>query len=178
MQIEVQFEAETVWLSQQQMANLFGKGRSTVTEHIRNVFREGELMESEVCRKFRHTNQHGAIKGKTQEREVTYYNLDVIISIGYRVKSKQGTQFRIWATSKLKELLVQGYVLNEKRLAQKNQELKVLKDGIQILNRALQNKPTTNRNEWLLNFASGLSLLDDYSYPFGGISKKELRPKC
>ena len=133
MQIEVQFEAETVWLSQQQMATLFGKGRSTITEHIRNVFKEGELTESMVCRKFRHTTQHGAIKGKTQQKEVTYYNLDVIISVGYRVKSKQGTQFRIWATSKLKELLVQGYVLNEKRLAQKDQELKVLKDGICLL---------------------------------------------
>lgn len=88
----------------------------------------------------------------------------MIISVGYRVNTKQGTQFRIWATSKLKELLVQGYVLNEKRLAQKDQELKVLKDGIHILNRALQNKPVNNTSAWLLNFAKGLSLLDDYDH--------------
>ena len=112
MQIEVQFEKDTVWLSQQQMATLFGKGRSTIAEHIQNVFNEKELIATMVCRKFRHTTRHGAIKGKTQEKEVTYYNLDVIISVGYRVKSKQGTQFRIWATSKLKELLVKGYAIN------------------------------------------------------------------
>ena len=163
MQIEVQFEKDTVWLSQQQMATLFGKGRSTIAEHIQNVFNEKELIATMVCRKFRHTTRHGAIKGKTQEKEVTYYNLDVIISVGYRVKSKQGTQFRIWATSKLKELLVKGYAINQKRLAQKEQELKVLKDGIHILKRAWSNQPTDAKG-WLESFARGLSLLDDYDH--------------
>ena len=96
-QIIVQFEQETVWLTQAQMAELFGKGRTTITEHINNVFTEGELVEEVVCRDSRHTTQHGAIKGKSQSKDVKYYNLDVIISVGYRVKSKQGTQFRIWA---------------------------------------------------------------------------------
>lgn len=99
-------EDETVWLTQEQMAHLFGKGRSTITEHIQNVFSEGELDEKVVCRNFRHTTQHGAIPDKTQEVTTKYYNLDVIISVGYRVKSSQGTQFRIWATQRLKEYII------------------------------------------------------------------------
>ena len=103
IKIDVRLEDETVWLTQEQMAVLFGKGRSTITEHISNVFKEGELQEIVVCREFRHTTQHGAIEGKTQEKSVKHYNLDVVISVGYRVKSVQGTQFRIWATQRLKE---------------------------------------------------------------------------
>ncbi len=110
-QINVQFEEEMVWLTQAQMAELFNKGRTTITEHINNIFKEGELMEDMVCRDFRHTTKHGAIEGKTQTKNVKYYNLDVIISVGYRVKSKQGTQFRIWATQTLKDHLVQGYTI-------------------------------------------------------------------
>jgi hypothetical protein len=115
--IEVNVKDETVWLSQDQMAELFDKGRSTITEHIQNVFREGELDEKAVCRDFRHTTQHGAIKGKTQEQTVKYYNLDVIISVGYRVKSLRGTQFRIWATQKLKEYIIKGFTMDDQRLA-------------------------------------------------------------
>jgi hypothetical protein len=92
--VYVRFEEETVWLSQEQMAVLFGKGRSTITEHIRNVFKEGELNENVVCRDFRQTTQHGAIEGKMQENSVKHYNLDVIITVGYRVKSLRGTQFQ------------------------------------------------------------------------------------
>jgi len=103
IKIDVRLEDETVWLTQDHMAQLFGKGRSTITEHIQNVFKEGELDESLVCREFRHTTPHGAIPEKTQSKQVKYYNLDVIISVGYRVKSPQGTQFRIWATQRLKE---------------------------------------------------------------------------
>lgn len=84
-QINVQFEEESVWLTQAQMAELFNKGRTTITEHINNVFKEGELIEDMVCRDFRHTTKHGAIEGKTQTKNVKYYNLDVNISIGYRV---------------------------------------------------------------------------------------------
>jgi len=115
IKIDVILEDETVWLSQEQMALLFGKGRSTITEHIRNVFTEGELQEEVVCRKFRHTTQHGAISGKTQEVTTNYYNLDIIISVGYRVKSHQGTQFRIWATQRLREYIVKGFLLNDER---------------------------------------------------------------
>ena len=120
IKIDVRLEDETVWLTQEQMATLFGKGRSTITEHISNVFSEGELMEDVVCRKFRHTTQHGAIEGKTQEKEVKYYDLDVIISVGYRVKSPQGTQFRIWATQRLKEYIIKGFALNDERFKSGN----------------------------------------------------------
>lgn len=161
-QIDVQLEEETVWLTQAQMAVLFNKGRTTITEHISNVFKEGELIEEMVCRDFRHTTQHGAVKGKTQSKNVKYYNLDVIISVGYRVKSKQGTQFRIWANKILKDYLVKGYALNEKRLAQKEQEVKLLKDGIHILSRAIEEK--IEDNQWLTVFTKGLSLLDDYDH--------------
>jgi hypothetical protein len=113
IKIETRLDDETVWLTQDQMATLFGKARTTITEHIRNVFKEGELDEKVVCRKFRHTTQHGAIHGKTQDTTVNYYNLDVIISIGYRVKSQQGTQFRIWATQRLKEYIIKGFTLND-----------------------------------------------------------------
>lgn len=115
VQFDVKLEDETVWLNQLQMAQLFGKGRSTITEHIANVFKEGELDEKLVCRDFRQTTQHGAIQGKTQQKNVKFYNLDVIISVGYRVKSQQGTQFRIWATQRLKEYIVKGFVLNDDR---------------------------------------------------------------
>jgi hypothetical protein len=116
--IEVKLEHETVWLTQEQMAVLFGKGRSTITEHIGNIFKEGELDENKVCREFRHTTQHGAIEGKTQEKAVKHYNLDVIISVGYRVKSYQGTQFRIWATERLKEYIIKGFTMDDERLKQ------------------------------------------------------------
>src|SRR5690625_7681243 len=118
IKIDVRLEEETVWLTQEQIATLFGKGRSTVTEHIGNVFKEGELNEELVCRNFRLTTPHGAIQGKTQEKEVKHYNLDVIISVGYRVKSHQGTQFRIWATQRLKEYIIKGFAIDDERLKQ------------------------------------------------------------
>ena len=102
-EIEVSLEGETIWLSQKQMAELFDKDRKTITEHIGNVFKEGELTEKSVCRKFQHTAKDG------KKYNVNFYNLDVIISVGYRVKSLRGTQFRIWATQKLKEYMVKGF---------------------------------------------------------------------
>ncbi len=115
IKLDVRLEDETVWLTQEQMAVLFGKARSTITEHIQNVFAEGELVENVVCRNFRHTTRHGAMEGKTQETTTKHYNLDVIISVGYRVKSPQGTQFRIWATQRLKDYIVKGFALNDDR---------------------------------------------------------------
>lgn len=115
IKIDVRLEEETVWLTQAQMGQLFGKDKRTISEHIGNIFKEGELDESLVVRKFRTTTQHGAIAGKTQEVEVNGYNLDVIISVGYRVKSPQGTQFRIWATQRLKEYIIKGFTLNDDR---------------------------------------------------------------
>jgi len=116
IKIDVLLEDETVWLTQEQMAQLFEKGRSTITEHINNIFKEGELDENVVCRYFRHTTQHGAIEGKTQNVNVKYYNLDVIISVGYRVKSLRGTQFRQWATQRLREYIIKGFTMDDERL--------------------------------------------------------------
>ena len=115
IKIDVRLEQETVWLTQMQMSELFGKSKKTISEHIGNIFKEGELLEDMVVRKFRTTTQHGAIKGKTQTHNTNFYNLDVIISVGYRVKSKQGTRFRIWATQRLKEYIIKGFALNDDR---------------------------------------------------------------
>lgn len=115
--VDVRFEDETVWLSQEQMAALFGKGRSTITEHIGNVYNEGELEQNRTCRKFRQVRQEGT---REVVRELDYYNLDVIISVGYRVKSLRGTQFRIWATKRLNEYIRKGFTMDDERLKNLN----------------------------------------------------------
>ena len=114
--VEVQFEGESFWLTQEQIAVLFQRERSVITKHLRNIFKEGELVEEVVCANFAHTTKHGAMKGKTQEKIVRYYNLDAILTVGYRENSKRGTQFRQWATQRLKDYLVKGFALNEKKL--------------------------------------------------------------
>ena len=162
IEVNIQFEKETVWLNQEQLAILFERDRTVIGRHIRNIFKEQELDEKVVCANFAHTTKHGAIEGKQQSKDVKYYNLDVIISVGYRVKSIQATKFRKWATQTLKEHLVKGYTINEKRLAQKEQEVQILKDGITILSRVIEEK--TADNHWLSVFAKGLSLLDDYDH--------------
>ncbi|GAB4250967.1 MAG: RhuM family protein [Saprospiraceae bacterium] len=175
-EIQVKLENDTVWLNQEQMSTLFERDRTVIGRHIRNIFKEGELDENMVCANFAHTTAHGAIKGKSQTKFVTHYNLDVIISVGYRVKSLRGTQFRIWATQRLKDYLVQGYAINEKRLAQKEMEVLHLKTGIQILSRAIEQKAGEEGYEWLLQYAKGLELLDDYDHEKldqQGITKKE-----
>ncbi len=95
------------------MSVLFGKGRTTITEHIRNIFKEGELLEEMVCRNFQHTTQHAAIEGKTQEVSIKLFYLDVIISVGYRVKSIRGTQFLHWVTKRLNEYIRKGFVMDD-----------------------------------------------------------------
>ena len=119
-QVEVRFEQETVWLSQAQMATLFGKDVRTINEHIKNVFDEGELERNPTIRKFQIVRQEGKRQVK---REIEHYDLDMIISIGYRVKSAQGVAFRRWATARLKDYLVKGYALNQKRLQHNAEEL-------------------------------------------------------
>ncbi|WP_324756393.1 virulence RhuM family protein [Sphingobacterium thalpophilum] len=116
--IETRLENETVWLTQAQLCELFQKSKATISEHIKHIFEEGELEEEVVVRNFRTTTQHGAIEDKTQTREVKYYNLDVIISVGYRVKSHQGTKFRQWATARLREYIVKGFTMNDELLKQ------------------------------------------------------------
>jgi len=109
IKVDVHLEDESVWLTQAQMAMLFDKSNKTISEHIGNIFKEGELLENSVVRKFRITASDG------KSYETNHYNLDVIISVGYRVKSKQGTQFRIWATQRLKEYIIKGFTLNDER---------------------------------------------------------------
>lgn len=111
--VDVRFEEDTVWLSQEQMSVLFGKARTTITEHIGNVFDEGELDQNRTCRKFRRVRQEG---NREVDREIDCYNLDVIISVGYRVKSQRGTQFRIWATRRLNEYIRKGFTMDDERL--------------------------------------------------------------
>lgn len=114
--VQVFYQNETIWATQEAIATLFDKGRSTITEHLRNIFKSGELQPDVVCRKFRHTTQHGAIEGKTQTKEVTFYNLDAIISVGYRVNSIRATQFRQWCTAVLRQFAIRGYVIDKKRM--------------------------------------------------------------
>src|SRR5690554_5213017 len=115
VRVDVFVHNESVWLTQKAMQELFDRSKSTVSEHISNVFKEGELDENQVVRKFRTTADDG------KDYEVSYYNLDVIISVGYRIKSQRGTQFRIWATKTLKEFIIKGFVLDDKRLKQGGQ---------------------------------------------------------
>lgn len=112
IKIDVRLEEETVWLTQNQLQQLFDKSKATISEHIKNVFEEGELASNGTVRKFRTVQTEG---NRNVEREIEHYNLDVIISVGYRVKSVQGTQFRIWATQRLKEYMVKGFALNDER---------------------------------------------------------------
>lgn len=165
IQVEVQVDKDTVWLNQAEITLLFERDQSVISRHINNVFKEAELDKKSNMQKMHIANS---------DKPVAYYSLDVIISVGYRVKSKQGTQFRIWANSILKDYLVKGYSINEKRLAQKEQEVQILKNGINILSRAIEEK--TEDNEWLAVFAKGLSLLDDYDHEqldAKGLTKRE-----
>ncbi|MCK5856001.1 MAG: virulence protein RhuM/Fic/DOC family protein [Bacteroidales bacterium] len=154
-QIKVLFEEDTVWLNQKQIIQLFERDQSVISRHINNVFKENELDKKSNMQKTHIANS---------DKPVYIYSLDVIISVGYRVKSFRGTQFRQWATQRLKDYLVKGYAINEQRLEQKQQEVLHLKTGIQILSRAIEAQNETIGNEILNIFANGLELLDDYDH--------------
>ena len=165
-EIEVRLNQETVWLSLNQMADLFNKAKSTISEHIKNVFAEGELENESTVRNFRTVQIEGE---RSVEREIEFYNLDVIISVGYRVKSKQGTQFRIWANKVLKEFLVQGYALNNHLLQSQKEKLSNLNDAIKLisnlsLSTAIDPSIKSDFLAILDKFSSALLLLDDYDY--------------
>jgi len=115
IKVDVRFEEKSLWLSQTQICEVFGKAKSTISEHIKAIFIEDELDENVVVRKYRTTTKHGAIEGKTQTNEVKFYSLDMIIAIGFRVRSSAGTKFRIWAKDRLKEYITKGFVLNDER---------------------------------------------------------------
>lgn len=137
--IEVLVEGETVWLTQQQMAQLFSTTKQNVSLHINNIFRERELDKMEVVKESFTTTPHGAIQGKTQRSKVSLYNLDVIISVGYRVKSQAGTRFRIWATSILKQYLLHGYAVNQQLIAlQKHVDERFMKLECRVANNEKQ----------------------------------------
>src|SRR5574344_1378846 len=120
IKVDVMFEDGSIWLSQAQICELFGKAKSTISEHIKAIFEEGELDEKVVVRNYRTTTKHGAIEGKTQTSDIKIYNLDMIIAIGFRVRSSTGTKFRIWANDKLKEYITKGFVLNDERFKNGN----------------------------------------------------------
>lgn len=177
-EVRVTFQKETVWLTQVQLATLFQKDRTVISKHIRNIFKEGELEEKVVCAKFAHTTQHGAVKGKTQEATSNYYNLDVIISVGYRVKSKQGTQFRQWATQRLKDFLVKGFAINEKRLEEAESKFQELKQAVKLLESIVNAKEITGDEaqgllKVLSDYAFALDILDQYDHQTLKISETE-----
>ena len=163
LRLDVQLDHDTVWLSQAQMTELFDVSKKTVSEHIGNVFREGELQPDSVVRDSRTT----AADGKSYA--VKYYNLDVIISVGYRVKSRRGTSFRQWATQVLRQFLVQGYALNEQRLRQSRRQLADLKRLVQLQAEvAATQELTTDQSQALLrvlgDYARALDVLDQYDH--------------
>ncbi len=155
-QIEVQFDGDTVWLSQEQLTVLFERDQSVISRHLANIFKEGELAKERNMQKMHIPNS---------DKPLTLFSLDVIISVGYRVKSISGTQFRQWATQRLKDYLIEGVAINEKRLEQKNKEIQLLHDGIRILSRAIEDQANKDENYvWLHKFSVGLQLLDDYDH--------------
>ena len=158
--LEVRLEKETVWLTQKQMAELFNKGIPTINEHIKNIFKEGELAENSVIRNFRIT----ASDGKTYDTK--FYNLDVIISVGYRVKSKQGTQFRIWATNVLKKHLIDGYTINEKRLKAAEYKYLELQKSLKLIGNVIELEGISDETKGLITvirqYSRALDILDKY----------------
>jgi prophage maintenance system killer protein len=163
-QIDVRLENETVWLTQAQMAELFEKTPQNITMHIGNAYKEGELERESTCKEYLQVQQEGKRK---VSRRVKYYDLDVIISVGYRVHSKRGTAFRIWARKVIKEYLVKGYVVNERI---RKEQLGELRQLVQVASRAISNQevPQTVESQDLLNvvvdYTYALDTLDNYDY--------------
>lgn len=161
--ISVKLENDSVWLNLNQILELFQRDKSVISRHISNIFKENELEKKSVVAK----NATTAKDGKTYQ--VDYYNLDVIISVGYRIKSQRGTQFRIWANKILKDYLIRGYSLNENKLIKQNQQLKELQESVKILDKILSYKePSNSESIGLLkiisNYAYALDILDKYDY--------------
>lgn len=165
-EISVQLDKETVWLSLNQIVDLFNRDKSVISRHINNIFNERELLREATVAKYATVQNEG---GREVERNIEYFNLDVIISIGYRIKSLRGTQFRIWANKVLKDYLIKGYALNEKRLSQQNEQLKELKESVKILGNVLNYKTLTNDEsagllKIISDYAYALDILDQYDY--------------
>ena len=155
--LPVSVESETVWLTQAQMAMLFGKDKSVIFRHVKNAIHEGEFDPKVTIAKFAQVTPHGAIPGKIRTQIVDFYNLDVIISVGYRVKSQRGVEFRRWATSVLKEYLVRGYAVNRERIKQLGQTVEVMK-------RVANSLDTEQVLDVVKAYSSALDLLDGYDH--------------
>jgi prophage maintenance system killer protein len=161
--IDVKLEEETVWLAQDQICRLFNKVKSTISYHISSIYKEGELAKSSTVRKFRTVRMEG---NRKIERELEYYNLDVIISVGYRVKSKRGTQFRIWANKVLKDYLIKGYALNEKKLKEQTDRIKELERTIEVFSRVTETYKLKQDE-----FSGILKVIEDYTYALDVLDK-------
>lgn len=167
IKIDVRVANETVWLSLDEISELFQRNKSTISRHIKNIFQEGELEKEVVVAKYATTTQHGAMDGKSQSHIVNYYNLDVIISVGYRVKSLIGVQFRQWANKILKQYLINGYAINERIRKEQIGELRQL---VGMLGRTIQNQPLLSNDETnvlfevVTDYAYALDTLDNYDY--------------
>lgn len=165
-QVDVRMENDMIWLTRQQIAVLFGRDYKTISKHINNALKE-ELAGSVVIAKFANTTQHGAIEGKTQTHEIDYFNLEVITSVGYRVKSKRGVQFRQWANNVLKQYLIKGYAVNERIRKEQIGELRQL---VGMLGRTIQNQPLLSNDEAnalfevVTDYTYALDTLDNYDY--------------
>ena len=173
IQLEVRMEGEMIWLTRQQLAKLFGRDYKTISKHINNALKE-ELADEVVVAKFANTTQHGAIEGKTQTHEKEYFNLEMVTSVGYRVKSKRGVQFRKWANRILKQYLIKGYAVNERI---RKEQIGELRQMVQVIGRTLQHQELSNTIETqdLLNvvvdYTYALDTLDKYDYERLSIDK-------
>ena len=154
-EIEVKLEQDTIWLSQRQIAELFDKDSDTIGLHLKNIYNTAELEESSTTEEYSVVQKEGT---RNVKRKIKHYNLDAIISVGYRVNSIRGTQFRIWANKILKEYLIKGYSINEKTLKQQSRQLDELQKTIKILSSAVQSKDLTSDESKGL-----LSIISDYS---------------
>ena len=162
VKLEVNLRDETVWLNLEQMAELFKRDKSVISRHIKNALIE-ELKGEQVVAKFATTTRHGAIEGKTQTHMVDYYNLDMIISIGYRVKSMQGVAFRKWATKILKDYMLKGYAVNQKRLEYLEKTIKLI-DIANRIDERLENNDAKQILKVIGEYSKALDLLDDYDH--------------
>ena len=159
IEIVVSFKNDSVWMSQKMMSLLFEKDSDTIGLHLLNIYKDIELVEKSTTEFFSVVQLEGK---RLISRKIKYYNLDAILSVGYRVNSRIGTRFRQWATHRLKEYLVQGYAINERRLLEKQQQVEYLKTGIRILSRAIEEQVNVSDSESLRIFAKGLTLLEDF----------------
>lgn len=162
VKLEVNMKDETVWLNTQQMSQLFNRDFKTIRKHINNALKE-ELSNEVVVAKFANTTDHGAIKGKTQMHMVEYYNLDMIISVGYRVKSTQGVAFRKWATKVLKDYMLKGYAVNKQRLDYLEKTVKLI-DIANRMDERLENNDAKEILKVIGNYSKALDILDDYDH--------------